>query len=82
MLVISRKPGEKLKIGESVYLTILSVNGDKVTIGVDAPKNVNILRGELMETIEYNKESSAQTLTDTTIRDLAALIRSKKSDEV
>ena len=81
MLVISRKPGEKLKIGESVYLTVLSVNGDKVTIGIDAPKNVNILRGELIETIEYNKESSAQTLNDTTIRDLAALIRNKKSEE-
>jgi carbon storage regulator len=81
MLVISRKPGEKIKIGEAVYLSVLSVNGDKVTIGIDAPKEVNILRGELMETIEYNKESSAQTLAGDTIRDLAALIRNKKTEE-
>jgi len=80
MLVISRKPGEKLKIGESVYLTVLSVNGDKVTIGIQAPKEINILRGELLETIEYNKESSVQTIAGETFRDLAALIRDKKVD--
>ena len=80
MLVISRKPEEKLKIGESVYLTVLSVNGDKVTIGIQAPKDINILRGELLETIEYNKESSVQTIAGETIRDLAALIRDKKVD--
>jgi carbon storage regulator len=81
MLVISRKPGEKLKIGDSVYLSILSVNGDKVTIGIDAPKDIAILRGELLETIESNKESSAQTLGNDTIRGLAALIRDTKPDK-
>jgi len=80
MLVISRKPGEKLKIGESVYLTVLSINGDKVTVGIQAPKEISILRGELLETIEHNKESSVRTLAGETIRDLAALIRDKKAD--
>jgi carbon storage regulator len=79
MLVISRKAGEKLRVGDSVTFTILSVNGDKVSVGIDAPREVAILRGELVETIESNIESSAQTLHAESMRGLAALIKEKQS---
>jgi carbon storage regulator len=75
MLVISRKSGETLMIGDSVSVTVLSVSGDKVAIGIDAPREITILRGELIETIESNRESSAQALKDETRRGLAALIK-------
>ncbi|MDR3295280.1 MAG: carbon storage regulator [Clostridiales Family XIII bacterium] len=77
MLVISRKPGEKLRIGDSVSLTILSVSGDKIALGVDAPRDISILRGELVETIESNRESTAALIQGETIRGLAALIKEK-----
>jgi carbon storage regulator len=79
MLVISRKTGEKLRVGDSVTFTILSVSGDKVTVGIDAPREIAILRGELIETIESNRESSAQTLRAESMRGLAALIKEKQS---
>jgi carbon storage regulator len=79
MLVISRKAGEKLRVGDSVTFTILSVSGDKVAVGIDAPREISILRGELIETIESNRESSAQTLRKESIKGLAALIKEKKS---
>jgi carbon storage regulator len=78
MLVISRKSGEKLQVGDSVSITVLSVSGDKVAIGIDAPREISILRGELVETIESNLESSAQSLRDETIRGLAALLKEKE----
>jgi carbon storage regulator len=79
MLVISRKTGEKIRVGDSVTFTILSVSGDKVAVGIDAPREISILRGELIETIESNIESSAQSLHAESIRGIAALLKEKKS---
>jgi carbon storage regulator len=79
MLVISRKVGEKLRVGDSITFTILSVSGDKVAVGIDAPREIAILRGELVETIESNRESSAQVLRTESIKGLAALIKEKQS---
>ncbi|MDR0569694.1 MAG: carbon storage regulator [Clostridiales Family XIII bacterium] len=78
MLVISRKPGEELKIGDSVRVSVISVNGDKVTIGIDAPRDIPVLRGELVDTIESNQESSAQLPGAEARLGLAALL--KESD--
>ncbi|HYT87985.1 MAG TPA: carbon storage regulator [Gemmataceae bacterium] len=47
MLVLSRKPGEKLVINNNITITILEVVGTRVRIGVEAPDDVRILRGEL-----------------------------------
>lgn len=47
MLVLSRKPGEQLIVGNNVRIVVLGVNGNRVTIGIDAPKDVPIKRGEL-----------------------------------
>jgi carbon storage regulator CsrA len=47
MLVLSRKEGEQLLIGDDIVLTINRINGNRVAIGIEAPRNVRILRGEL-----------------------------------
>ncbi|GEN82997.1 carbon storage regulator [Sporosarcina luteola] len=61
MLVLSRKTNETIKIGDDIELRILEVKGDTIRIGIEAPKNVDILRGELVQSItETNTE--AQTL--------------------
>lgn len=64
MLVVSRKAGEFLIISDNIKITLLSVGGDKVSIGIEAPKSVKIVRGELLETIEANKESAKSHLKD------------------
>ena len=48
MLVLSRKIGESLRIGEDIELVILDVNRGQVRIGIDAPKTTNIVRSELL----------------------------------
>lgn len=48
MLVLSRTAGRDIKIGDNVLVKILSVRDGTVKIGVDAPKNVNIARTELL----------------------------------
>lgn len=47
MLVLSRKVGEKLVIGDDIVVTINRISGNRVTIGIEAPGSVKIVRGEL-----------------------------------
>ena len=47
MLVLSRKPGEKIIIGNGITLTVSEVKGNQVRVGIDAPDDVRILRAEL-----------------------------------
>lgn len=47
MLVLSRKEGEQLLIGDDVVLTINRLSGNRVAIGIDAPREVRVIRGEL-----------------------------------
>ncbi len=47
MLVLSRKQNERIRVGESVVVTIVRVSGDKVRIGIEAPPNVRVMRDEL-----------------------------------
>ncbi len=59
MLILSRKIGEALLVNNDIQIKIIEVTGDKVKIGIDAPKNIKILRKELRQTMDSNKESSA-----------------------
>ncbi|GAA4422892.1 carbon storage regulator [Bremerella cremea] len=47
MLVLSRKVGDSIKIGDNIEIVINRISGNRVTIGVEAPKDVRILRGEV-----------------------------------
>ncbi|MBB76313.1 MAG: carbon storage regulator [Planctomycetaceae bacterium] len=47
MLVLSRKEGERIKLGEDVVLTIVRLSGDNVRVGIDAPAEMVVLRDEL-----------------------------------
>jgi carbon storage regulator len=49
MLVLSRKATERLRLGDSIVITIVQINGDKVRLGIEAPPNVRVLRDELEE---------------------------------
>jgi carbon storage regulator len=49
MLVLSRKPQERILIGNNVQVTVTAIHGDRVSIGVTAPKDVPVLRAELLE---------------------------------
>jgi carbon storage regulator len=53
MLVLSRREGEWIRIGDSITITIVRTGGDKVRVGIDAPNDLLILRGELEV---YDKE--------------------------
>ena len=51
MLVLSRKSTESIHIGDSVVVTVLEIRSNKVRIGIDAPKEIHVLRSELQDVI-------------------------------
>jgi carbon storage regulator len=52
MLVISRKEDQKIKIGDDIEIVIVSIDKNQVKIGINAPKEIQILRSELLEEIK------------------------------
>jgi len=52
MLVLSRKLNEKIKLGEDIEITIVAISGDTVRIGINAPRDLKILRNEIYEEIQ------------------------------
>ena len=63
MLILTRRIGEVLVIGDEVKLTVLGVRGNQVRIGVDAPKHVAVHRKEIFEKI-HTKEASNDRIVD------------------
>ena len=57
MLILTRRVGETLMVGDEVTVTVLGVKGNQVRIGVNAPKNVSVHREEIFDRIKTERES-------------------------
>jgi carbon storage regulator CsrA len=61
MLVLSRKQNEKIIVGDNVTITVLKIRGNTVRIGIDAPREVAVVRGELA--VEQESRSAVEPVT-------------------
>ena len=59
MLVLARHSGETIVIGDSIEITVIEVQGDKVKIGINAPKDIPVMRKELLEAASCANEQAA-----------------------
>ena len=59
MLVLSRRAGESVVIGEDVTVSVLEIRGDVVRIGIDAPRSVAVHRAELLVQLEESNKEAA-----------------------
>lgn len=59
MLILQRKPGESLLIGEDISITVVSVDGGRVRLAISAPQDIPILRSELVDATAANRDSAA-----------------------
>ena len=64
MLILTRKKGQSLYINEDICISVRDIGNDSVRIAIDAPKDVKILREELVEAVKSNEEAANQSAVD------------------
>jgi carbon storage regulator len=66
MLILSRRSGESLTIGDDITITVVSVSGHQVRLGIAAPRDIRVLRNEIYK--EITDENRAAATAEDTIR--------------
>ncbi len=79
MLVLTRKPGEDLVIAENIRVRIMGVSGKHVRIGIEAPEEVTVFRGEVIDRIaeENRLAAEATRMVDNPLSSARKLFRKK-----
>jgi carbon storage regulator len=62
MLVLARRPGESITIGEDIVVTVVSAAGGHVKLGITAPQHVRVMRAEILTGIKEENSAAAQGL--------------------
>ena len=78
MLVVSRRIGEELKIGDNIIIKIIDMEKNQVKVGIDAPRNVPILRMELVKEITKQNKLSTIHTNENILHKLSDMIKGKK----
>lgn len=64
MLILSRRVGESINIGDDIVVTVVAVNGNQIRLGIGAPRTVRVLRGEIVQAIKDENQAAAQAAED------------------
>ena len=79
MLVISRKINEKIKIGDNIEVYVISIDKNQIKLGIEAPKEVTILRGELIESIKEENKKAVKAISVENLKNFSKVINENKS---
>jgi carbon storage regulator len=74
VLVLTRKPEQSLRLGDNITVTVLAIEGDRVKLGIEAPRAVSVLRQELFIQIQAANVAAASA-GQPTLSDVAAVLR-------
>lgn len=81
MLVLSRKVGQKILLGDRITITVVRVNGGGVRLGIEAPAELPVLREEMQLQQGMQDQANARSPSDLTASDLTASELTPRSDE-
>jgi carbon storage regulator len=78
MLILTRKLGEKITIGNDVVIRVIEIKGSQIKLGIEAPKHIEVHREEIYERIKKENWLAAQ-IKSTDLVDATALLKSNKN---
>ena len=70
MLILTRRIGESVVIGDDIHITVLGVKGNQVRLGVNAPKDVSVHREEIYQRIQFEKEAEGKSGNTAPVTDI------------
>jgi carbon storage regulator len=70
MLIITRRPGEKIMLGDDTVIEVIEVSGSSVRIGIDAPRSIPVYREEIWRSVKDENTAAAKTGADALPSDL------------
>ena len=62
MLVLTRRPGESIKLGENITITVLSIKGKQIKLGIEVPEDVPVYREEVLRKVQEQNRMAIRTL--------------------
>ena len=78
MLILQRKTGESVMIGDEIEVSVLSVEAGRVRLAIQAPKSVSILRSELKIAAEVNREAAGEEASPLALLDVLRDVGERK----
>ncbi len=79
MLILTRKKDEAIRIGDDIVITVVAVEKNSVRIGIEAPKELRILREELAQAIEEENQKAAEKADENLLKRLKNQLRQPRS---
>lgn len=77
MLILTRKIGESIRIGDSIAIKVVELDNRHVKLGIDAPRNISVNREEIYERIQKENKAASE-LTGNKLKDVADMLRKNK----
>lgn len=78
MLVLTRKSEQSLMLGDDVVITVLAIEGDRVKLGIDAPRSLSVLRREVYDQVRAANDAAAASGSRPTPQSVAAALRAAR----
>ncbi|QFR48738.1 carbon storage regulator CsrA [Sulfurimonas lithotrophica] len=75
MLVLARKAEESIQLGDDIVIKVISIDKGVVKLGIDAPKDVSIIRTELLEDVKDSNVASSKEIDNTLLTQLSSIIK-------
>lgn len=80
MLVLTRRLGESINIGDNIKITVVDIDGKQVKIGIEAPKDITIFREEVYERIKKENLRAAASASKDSLKKAAKIFKKESND--
>ncbi|WP_100487171.1 carbon storage regulator CsrA [Sporolactobacillus pectinivorans] len=81
MLILTRKLGESIHIGDQIEVRIVAIDGDQIKLGINAPREIDVHRSEIYESIQKaNNQAASEKLPENILRAIKAMKKGRQDE--